>query len=312
MVGSEDFNHLGAGTMDTSTTNEAQITEALPKSSEFKRFIRVLFGRKVVLIGVVVIAMLLFCAIFAPLIAPYNPYAPDFGMRLQGPSWQHPLGTDSLGRDTLTRVIYGSRTSLIVGLVAVFMASTIGMILGLVAGYFEGTVNTVIMRCIDALMSVPLIMLSLAIASILGGGLFNIVVALGVAMIPVYARVMCAQTLSIKQQDYIMASRSLGASNLRTMLLHIVPNCFPPLLVIVTMQLGMAILAEAGLSFLGVGVSAPQAAWGGMVSEGYQYLNETPILSFAPGVAIILVVFSFNMVGDGLRDALDPRLRGVI
>jgi peptide/nickel transport system permease protein len=298
--------------MTPSTTNGAQVTEAPPKSSGFKRFIRVLFGRKVVLAGVVVIAMLLVCAIFAPLIAPYDPYAPDFGVRLQGPSWQHLLGTDSLGRDTLTRIIYGSRTSLIVGLVAVFMASTIGMILGLVAGYFEGIVHAVIMRCVDAVMSVPLIMLSLAIASVLGGGLFNIVVALGVAMIPAYARVMCAQALSVKQNDYITASRSMGASNLRTMLFRVAPNCFPPLLVIMTMQVGMAILAEAGLSFLGVGVYPPQAAWGGMVSEGYKYLNEAPILSFAPGLAIILVVFSFNMVGDGLRDTLDPKLRGVL
>jgi ABC-type dipeptide/oligopeptide/nickel transport system permease subunit len=186
------------------------------------------------------------------------------------------------------------------------------MILGLVAGYFEGPVHAVIMRCIDALMSIPLIMLSLAIASVLGGGLFNIVVALGVAMVPAYARVMCAQALSVKQNDYITASRSMGASNLRTMLLRVAPNCFPPLLVIMTMQVGMAILAEAGLSFLGVGVYPPQAAWGGMVSEGYKYLNEAPMLSFAPGLAIILVVFSFNMVGDGLRDALDPRLRGIL
>jgi ABC-type dipeptide/oligopeptide/nickel transport system permease subunit len=222
------------------------------------------------------------------------------------------MGTDSLGRDTLTRIIYGSRISLFVGLMAVFVASTIGMLLGLVAGYFEGIVHAVIMRCIDAVMSVPMVMLSLAIASLLGGGLFNIVVALGVAMIPAYARVMCAQALSVKQNDYVTAFRSLGAGSLRTMLLRVAPNCFPPLLVIMTMQIGLAILAEAGLSFLGVGVNPPQAAWGGMVSEGYQYLNEAPILSFAPGLAIIMVVFSFNMVGDGLRDALDPRLRGVI
>ena len=298
--------------MAPSTTDTIQVTEAPPKASGFRRFVRVLFGRKLVLAGVLVIALLLFCAIFAPLISPYNPYAPDFGVRLQGPSWQHLLGTDGLGRDTLTRIIYGSRTSLIVGLVAVFIASTIGMILGLVAGYFEGIVHAIIMRCIDALMSIPLIMLSLAIASLLGGGLFNIVVALGVAMIPAYARVMCAQALTVKQNDYVTASRSLGASNLRTMLLRVAPNCFPPLLVIMTMQVGMAILAEAGLSFLGVGVFPPQAAWGGMVSEGYKYLNDAPMLSFAPGMAIILVVFSFNMVGDGLRDALDPRLRGIL
>lgn len=279
---------------------------------ELKRFVRVLFGRKLVFMGVVVIALLFICAIFAPLIAPYDPYLPDFGARLQGASWSHFLGTDSLGRDTLSRVIYGSRTSLIVGMVAVFVASTIGMSLGLVAGYFEGVAHAIIMRCVDAVMAVPLIMLSLAIASFLGGGLFNIVLALGVAMIPPYARVMCAQALSVKKNDYVIAYRALGAGNLRTMLLRVAPNCFPPLLVVMTMQIGMAILAEAGLSFLGVGIEPPKAAWGGMVFEGYQYLNEAPILSFAPGIAIILVVFSFNMLGDGLRDALDPKLRGVI
>lgn len=279
---------------------------------ELKRFVRVLFGRKLVFMGVVVIALLFICAIFAPLIAPYDPYLPDFGARLQGASWSHFLGTDSLGRDTLSRVIYGSRTSLIVGMVAVFVASTIGMSLGLVAGYFEGVTHAVVMRCVDAVMAVPLIMLSLAIASFLGGGLFNIVLALGVAMVPAYARVMCAQALSVKKNDYVIAYRALGAGNLRTMLLRVAPNCFPPLLVVMTMQIGMAILAEAGLSFLGVGIEPPKAAWGGMVFEGYQYLNEAPILSFAPGFAIIFVVFSFNMLGDGLRDALDPKLRGVI
>lgn len=304
MAGSQNPKRIGAEAMPTPETPRKNIA--------LRRFIRVLFGRKLVFMGAVVIALLVFSAIFAPFIAPYDPYAPDFGVRLQGASWQHPLGTDSLGRDTLTRIIYGSRTSLVVGLVAVFVASTIGMTLGLVAGYYEGVAHAVIMRCIDAVMSVPLIMLSLAIASFLGGGLFNIVVALGVAMVPAYARVMCAQAISVKQNDFVVAYRALGAGNLRTMLLRVAPNCFPPLLVIMTMQIGMAILAEAGLSFLGVGVEPPKAAWGGMVFEGYQYLNEAPILSFAPGMSIILVVFSFNMLGDGLRDALDPRLRGVV
>jgi peptide/nickel transport system permease protein len=294
------------------TLTSVPILEAPPQGRAFKRFIRVLFGRKVVLFSVVLVFALVFGAVFAPLIAPYDPYAPNFGQRLKGPSWAHPLGTDSMGRDTLSRIIYGSRTSLTVGLVAVFMASTVGMILGLTAGYFGGALHAVIMRCIDALMSIPLMMLALAIASILGGGLFNLVLALGVAMIPTSARVMCAQALSVKQNEYILASRSLGASNLWIMLMRVAPNCFPPLMVIMTMELGMAILAEAGLSFLGVGVEPPTAAWGGMVFEGYKYLNEAPVLSFAPGLAIILIVFSFNMIGDGLRDALDPRLRGVI
>ncbi|MBA7667641.1 Glutathione transport system permease protein GsiD [subsurface metagenome] len=168
------------------------------------------------------------------------------------------------------------------------------------------------MRLVDALMSFPMILLALTIAALLGGGLGNIVIALGIAMIPPYARLMCGMALSIKQNDYVTAARAIGASNQRVMLRHIAPNCFPPLIVQMSMMVGGAILAEAGLSFLGIGINPPGAAWGAMVSEGYRYLLTVPMLSFAPGLAIMLVVFAFNMVGDGLRDALDPRLRGTL
>jgi ABC-type dipeptide/oligopeptide/nickel transport system permease subunit len=161
-------------------------------------------------------------------------------------------------------------------------------------------------------MSIPMMVLVLVIASMLGGGLKNVVLALGVSGIAMYARMMCGQTLSIRENDYIMASRSMGASNIRLMMLHLLPNCFPPMIVLMTMQMGIMILAEAGLSFLGVGVEPPIAAWGAMVTDGYRYLSTNPILSFAPGLVVMLVVFAFNMVGDGLRDALDPRLRGRI
>ncbi len=289
-------------------TNE----ESSPKHSRLNRFFRVLFKRKIVLVSAVTVVVIVFSAVFAPLVAPYDPYEPNFLARLQKPSWQHPLGTDSLGRDTLTRIIYGSRASLQVGFMAVFVASSIGMVLGLVAGYFGGIINTIIMRSIDALMSIPMMVLALAIASLLGGGLLNVIIALGVAMVPAYARVVCAQALSVKQNDYVTAFRSIGASHLRTLMLRVAPNCLPPLFIVMTMQMGIAILVEAGLSFLGVGISDPEASWGSMVSEGYAYLYEAPFLSFAPGIAIILIVFSFNMIGDGLRDALDPKLRGVI
>jgi ABC-type dipeptide/oligopeptide/nickel transport system permease subunit len=186
------------------------------------------------------------------------------------------------------------------------------MTLGLVAGYFGGLVHTIIMRFIDAMMAMPMILLALTIAALLGSGIRNIVIALGIAMIPPYARLMCAQTLTVKERDFVAFSRAIGASDRRTMLRHVAPNCFPPLIVLMTMMLGGSIMAEAGLSFLGVGIRPPGAAWGAMVSEGYRYLISSPILSIAPGVAIMLTVFAFNMVGDGLRDALDPRLRGTI
>jgi ABC-type dipeptide/oligopeptide/nickel transport system permease subunit len=168
------------------------------------------------------------------------------------------------------------------------------------------------MRLIDALMTFPMILLALTIAAVLGGGLRNVILALGVSLVPPYARLMCGQALTVKQNDYVTAGRAMGAGNFRIMLNHVAPNCFPPLIVLMTMMMGSAILAEAGLSFLGIGINPPGAAWGAMVSEGYRYLLTNPVLSFAPGLAIMIVVFAFNMVGDGLRDALDPRLRGTI
>jgi ABC-type dipeptide/oligopeptide/nickel transport system permease subunit len=296
----------------TNGTLYSTVNEAPPRVSAFKRFSRVFFARRVVIFGLVVITILVLTAIFAPLLAPYDPYKQNLNNILSKPNGEHLLGTDTLGRDTLSRIIYGTRTSLMVGIVAIFIAASIGMTLGLTAGYLGGTTNTVIMRLIDAMMTFPMILLALTIGALLGVGLKNIIIALGISLIPPYARVMCGQALSIKQNDYVMAGRAMGAKSSRVMLRHVAPNCFPPLIVLMTMMMGSAILAEAALSFLGIGIRPPGAAWGAMVSEGYRYLLTTPVLSFAPGLAIMLVVFAFNMVGDGLRDALDPRLRGSI
>ena len=287
-------------------------SEAPPRVSEFRRFVRVFLGRKVVLFGLIVILATIIAAIFATFLAPYDPNMPDLDNTLLGPTREHLLGTDSLGRDTLSRIIYGAQISLVVGIAVVGFAALAGMTLGLIAGYFGGISNTLIMRFVDALMSFPMILLALTIASLLGGGLTNIVIALGISLMSVYARLMCGQVLTVKENDYILAEISMGASNMRMMLHHILPNCFPSLIVLVTLMMGASILAEAGLSFLGIGVDPPTAAWGAMVSDGYKYLRTSPVLSFAPGLTIMLVVFAFNMVGDGLRDALDPRLRGLL
>ena len=265
-----------------------------------------------VVFGLVVILIMVIMAIFAPWIAPYNPFKENLDETLLQPSPQHLLGTDSLGRDTFSRIVYGSRNSLMVGIVALGIAASIGMTVGLLAGYFGGWVDNVLMRFIDALMCFPMILLALVIAILLGNGLKNVMIALGVAMVPGYARLMYAQVISIKENDYILAIRSTGATHFRTLIRHVLPNCLPPLIVLVTIQIGAAILAEAGLSYLGVGIQPPNAAWGTMVSDGQSYLLTNPLLSIAPGIAIMLVVFSFNMIGDGLRDALDPRLRGTI
>lgn len=283
-----------------------------PKSNEFKRFLRVFWGRGVVVFGLVVLLFFVVVTIFAPVIAPYDPYDNDVGNALLQPSKTHLLGTDILGRDILSRVIYGARTSLLIGLSVVGISTIVGTILGIVAGYYGGWVYTVIMRLIDAYMAFPMIILALGVSSMLGGGIKNVIIALSVAMMPGYARLMCGQALSVKENDYVMAERSMGAAGLRIMVGHVIPNCLSPLIVMVTMMIGSVILAESGLSFLGVGITPPTAAWGSMVNEGRPYLLSQPLLSFAPGIAIMLVVFAFNMVGDGLRDALDPSLRGIL
>jgi peptide/nickel transport system permease protein len=295
--------------LNTSAT-AAQDEKVSGHYSEGRRIIKVFFGRKLAVIGLVIIILLIVTAIFAPWLAPYDPYQMDFSQKLVDPSHDHWLGTDSLGRDTLSRIIYGSRTSLIVGLGAVAMGAIIGESLGLIAAYFGGLPFNIIMRFTDMLMSIPMILMALVIASVLGGGLKNIILALGVGMIAPQCRMMCGQALTIKQNDYVIAARSNGASDLRMMLRHIFPNAFPPLLVMITISLGATIIAEAGLSYLGMGIAPPGAAWGSMINDGSKFLLTNPILAFSPGVAIMLVVFGLNMMGDGLRDALDPRLRG--
>jgi peptide/nickel transport system permease protein len=286
------------------------VSEAPPRVSAWRRFRRVFFSRRVVLFGTVIITFMVLMAIIGPWIAPYDPYAINLREALQGPSSTHWLGTDAVGRDTLSRLIYGARTSLLIGLISVFFASLIGITLGSIAGYYGGWVYTIIMRFIDALMAFPMLLLALMIAALLGGGEKNVIIALSISLMPQYARLMSGQVLSVKQNDYVLAVKSLGASDLRIMALHIFLNCFAPLVVQMTLRLGSAILSEASLSFLGIGIQPPAAAWGSMVESGRNYLLKAPILSIAPGLAIMLVVFAFNMVGDGLRDALDPRLRG--
>jgi ABC-type dipeptide/oligopeptide/nickel transport system permease subunit len=262
--------------------------------------------------GMIVLVILVLTAAFANWLSPYDPYLPDMSNSLLPPTSSHLLGTDIFGRDTLSRLIYGSRTALAVGFISVGIASVIGIVLGIVAGYYGGIINIVIMRAIDTLMPFPMIVLALLVAGLLGGGIHNVIIALSIATIPPYTRVTHGLALSIKENDYILAQMSLGSNHWRIMIKHILPNAFPPLIVLITMMLGSLILAEAGLSFLGIGIEPPGAAWGAMVNDGYKYLQTNPVLSFAPGLAIMLVVFAFNMVGDGLRDALDPKLRGLL
>ena len=294
---------IGAVINDETTTQH---------QSEWRRIAKIVYSRKLAFIGFSILMIVITTALFAPGLAPFDPYAIDITNKLATPNSTHFLGTDSLGRDTFSRVIYGTRTSLLVGVGAVGLAAIIGQSLGLIAGYFGGIIFVIIMRVMDALMASPMILNALIIASLLGGGIRNVIIALGIGMIPGHCRLMCAQVLTVKENEFITAAQAIGAGNLRIMLRHIIPNSFPPLIVMITIGLGTSILAEAGLSFLGIGVEPPTAAWGGMISDGYKYLLMRPLLSFAPGIAIMLVVFGFNMLGDGLRDALDPRLKGKI
>jgi peptide/nickel transport system permease protein len=229
---------------------------------------------------------------------------------LQGISLQHPFGTDALGRDLLSRIIYGARASLSVGLVSTAIAGGIGIGLGLMAGYFGKWVDAVIMRIMDAMMSIPVVILALFIGSILGKGLGNIMLCIGIVMMPSYARLTRGQVLSVKQLDYVTAGKIGGATRFKNAIKHILPNCLAPNLVLMTMNLGTAILTEAALSYLGMGINPPTASWGAMVSGGYRYLNTNPHIAIIPGIFIIITVWSFNVCGDALRDAMDPKLRG--
>jgi peptide/nickel transport system permease protein/oligopeptide transport system permease protein len=298
--------------MEIDRTSGTEFLEAPPRVSPWRRFSRVFLQRKLVIFGLAILLLLLFTAIFADWLAPHDPYKGNLRDSLLQPNSKYLLGTDIQGRDTLSRLIFGTRTVLQVGFLTVGIAAVAGITLGLVAGYFGGIIDMIIMRFMDALMGFPMLLLALMIASVLGSGIHNIIIALGIATTPGYARTMYGLTLSIRENDYILAQRAMGASSLRTMVAHILPNALPPMIVLVTLQLGTLILAEAGLSFLGIGIKPPGAAWGAMVYDGYRYLRTHPLLSLAPGLAIMLVVFAFNMVGDGLRDALDPRLRGLL
>ncbi|MGD1118617.1 MAG: ABC transporter permease [Dehalococcoidales bacterium] len=298
--------------MVENSTQIQAFTEGPPRVSEWRRFWRVFLQRRIVIFGLVVLGLLVFSAAFANIIAPHNPYVGVMADSLQQPNKTYWLGTDIQGRDTLSRIIFGARTVLEVGFITVTIGAVSGFALGMLAGYFGGAVSAVILRVMDAMMSFPMLIMAMLLAAVLGGGLQNVIIALTIASIPGNARVMNGLVLTTKQNDYVLAERAMGTSNLRIMLSHILPNALPPMIVLITLQLGGIIMAEAGLSYLGIGIKPPGAAWGAMVNTGYPYLLDHPILSFAPGIAIMLVVFAFNMIGDGLRDALDPRLRGLL
>jgi peptide/nickel transport system permease protein len=261
------------------------------------------------LIGLAIIIFEIFIALSAGWISPYDPLDTSVREALQAPSSQHWLGTDELGRDLLSRIIHGAPISLRVGLIAVAIAGSVGVILGTIAGYYGGLLDEGIMRAVDIVMAFPGMLLALTIITVLGPGLFNVMIAVGIGSIPSFTRVSRAETLSVRSQDYVQGARVVGCSDARILLLHILPNVLPSIIVLATLRVATAILSAAGLSFLGLGAQPPTPEWGAMLNTARTYLRRGWWFFTFPGLAIMITVLSMNMFGDGLRDALDPRLR---
>jgi peptide/nickel transport system permease protein len=271
-----------------------------------------LLRHRLSVIGGSFILFVAFLAVFAPLLTGFEPTEVDPPNRFLRPSFEHLLGTDYLGRDQFTRLIYGARISMVVGIFSVAIASFIGVPLGLTAAYFGGWTDSAIMRFIDAKLSIPGLILAMMLLLMLGGGVLTVSIALGINLSSAQARLIRSQALSVKEREYFHAARAMGTSNWRLILLHMMPNSIQPVIVQASLGVGFAILGEASLSFLGLGVTPPTPTWGNMLSLAFQYMRSAPYLLFAPGVAILLLVMSFSFVGDGLRDVLDPRLKGKI
>jgi peptide/nickel transport system permease protein len=280
-----------------------------PPRSLFRDAVRRLARNKLAIAGLVIMCLFLLAAIFADWIAPYDPIAQELAMRRRPPSQEHWLGRDDLGRDILSRIIFGARLSLQVGVMSVGFAIVIGSIIGAVSGFLGGWIDNLIMRLMDIMLAFPALLLAIAIVTILGPGLLNMLYAIGIVSIPAYARITRASVLSAKEQDYVTAARAVGVPSTRLLFRNILPNCLTPLIVQGTLGIGTAILDAAGLSFLGLGAQPPEPEWGAMLGQGRYSMFTAPHIVVSPGIAIMLTVLSFNLLGDGLRDALDPRLR---
>jgi peptide/nickel transport system permease protein len=261
-------------------------------------------------VGLALFLLVCLLAIFAPLIAPYDPIDQNIFNRLKPPSAEHWAGTDFYGRDTLSRILWGARISLTIGLLAIGAAMIIGSVIGLVAGYFGGRTDIIVMQTMDVLLAFPSLILGLIVVAMLGPSLTNLVIAIALTAIPPFARIARAPTIVVKEREFVEAGRALGYSDLRLMFGHILPNILPEILVMGSLWLATAIRVEASLAFIGLGVAPPTATWGGMIREGFENILDSFWLALFPSIAILIVVFALNLLGDGLRDAIDPRLRG--
>jgi peptide/nickel transport system permease protein len=277
--------------------------------SPTRRALRRLIRRKGAMVGLSVIAVFVLLAIFAPLIAPYDPAAQSWASVRKAPSALHWFGTDDVGRDLFSRVIFGARASLMAGVVSVGIALSVGVPLGLIAGYFGGVIDALLSRITDAMLACPFLILAIALAAFLGPSLQNAMIAIGVTTTPIFVRLTRAQVMGVKVEDYVEAARAVGNPPWRIAVRHILPNILPALLVQATLSIAAATIAEAALSFLGLGQQPPAPSWGSMLNSAQRFLTNAPWMAIWPGLAIFLTVLSFNLIGDGLRDALDPRAR---
>ena len=276
-----------------------------------KLFLKTFVSRGIIVkISVVIAALFLFCAIFAPLLTSYNPNDIKLSDAFLKASSKHLLGCDPYGRDVLTRLLYGARVSLSSSFFSTLVAAVMGMLLGLVAGYYEGRIGAVIMAYVDVQLSIPPLLFTIVIGLIVGHGFGGLIIALSFGLVPGFVRLMYGIVLTIKRNDYIVAVRIANVKTYKIIFRHLLPNSFPPMIIMFVLNLGMAIMLESTLSFLGIGIQTPTASWGNMVADGYSYLFKAPLLAFMPGICITMAVVAVNVLGDSLRDSLDPRLRG--
>jgi len=280
-----------------------------PEEQPWKRAMRRLVRRRGAMVGAAVVLFFVAVAVFAPLISPYSPTATDWGAVRKAPSWAHWLGTDEIGRDVLSRVIFGARASLEAGVVCVLISLTLGVPIGLLSGYVGGFLDGLLMRIVDAMLACPFLILAIALAAFLGPNLTNAMIAIGISAMPAFIRLTRAQTLATKVEDYVEAAKAVGNPHYRIVLRHILPNILAPIMVQATLAIAAAIIAEASLSFLGLGQQPPDPSWGSMLNTAKNFLSQAPWMAWWPGLAIFVVVLSFNLLGDGLRDALDPKHR---
>jgi peptide/nickel transport system permease protein len=282
----------------------------MPLISQRAILVRTFKNNKTSAVGLFMSITIVLIALFAPWISPYDPIAQDMNIQHAPPGWEHPFGTDSYGRDQFSRILWGARVSLVVGTLSVLFAMAAGIPLGMIGGYMGGKIDNLVNRFIDMFMSFPIVILGLLVLAIMGPGLIKIVIAIALAITPRIARLARGSTLAIKGKEFVEAARAIGQSNIKIMFIHILPNILGELLVMGTLWVATAIIVEASLSFIGLGVRPPTPSWGAMIREGLDQLTNAPWLSFFPGLAIFLSVFSFNLIADGLRDISDPKLRG--